>query len=125
MRGISLALAIFCLAVAESRFQQFDRQWTEEDARQNCTTKCADECEYCKDPKYCNEDQFKCGEKAPEVGPDCPPDDVCVPSGCECKKIIVFGAILSLLKRILSAHVTQMIYQNSSPIFRSTNRNRR
>ena len=88
MRGISLALAIFCLAVAESRFQQFDRQWTEEDARQNCTTKCADECEYCKDPKYCNEDQFKCGEKAPEVGPDCPPDDVCVPSGCECKKIL-------------------------------------
>ena len=88
MRAITLALAIFCLSVVESRYQEFDRQWTAEDARQNCSTKCADECEYCKDPKYCNEDQFKCGEQAPEGGPDCPPDDICVPSGCECKKVI-------------------------------------
>ena len=88
MRGIVWALAIFCLTLAESRYQEFDRQWNAEDARQNCTTRCADECEYCKDPKYCNEDQFKCGEKTPEVGPDCPPDDICVPSGCECKKFI-------------------------------------
>ena len=105
MKVIVVAIALLCLTVVESRYHmsrhvEFDRQWTAEDARQNCTTKCADECEYCKDPKYCTEDQFKCGEKAPEVGPDCPPDDVCVPSGCECKNIFIYGVCYKMIPRI-------------------------
>ena len=90
MWGIALALAILGLTVAESRYQKLDRQWTDEDTQQNCTTKCAEECKHCNEPKYCTEDQFKCGEKAPEVGPDCPPDDICVPSTCDCKNMILY-----------------------------------
>ena len=107
MKVIVVAIALSCLTIVESRYHmsrhvEFDRQWTAEDARQNCTTKCADECEYCKDPKYCTEDQFKCGEKAPEVGPDCPPDDVCVPSGCECKNVCTYGVCYKMIPRIYS-----------------------
>ena len=84
MRSIILALAIFSLCV-ECRLSPQERQWTPEDARQNCTEKCKDECEYCVTPTTCSEDEYKCGEHPPEIGPDCPPSEVCVPAGCECK----------------------------------------
>ena len=87
MKEIILALAIFSICV-ECRFSVQERQWNATDARQNCTEKCAIECEYCKDPDTCNEHEFKCGSEPPEVGPDCPPNEICVPSGCECKSFI-------------------------------------
>ena len=62
-----------------------ERQWLPEDARTNCSSKCNEECFACTLPKKCNDNQIKCGEKSPEVHPDCPPDEICVPIGCNCK----------------------------------------
>ena len=51
---------------------------------QNCTNRCEDHC-ICKVPNKCSEDETKCGEAPPENHPDCPPDEICVPSECNCK----------------------------------------
>ena len=69
------------------RFDSYDRQWSPDDARQNCTLRCEDECIYCKDhpPNVCSDDEKKCGEEPPEDYPDCPPDEICVPDDCLCK----------------------------------------
>ena len=89
MKGIILALAIFSICV-ESRISVEERQWDANDARQdNCTEICENECQYCKHPETCGEDEFKCGEEAPEVGPDCPANEICVPSDCECKSSMI------------------------------------
>ena len=85
MRNIILALALFAACV-ECRLSAQDRQWNTEDVRVfNCTDICEKECEYCETPTTCSDDESKCGEEPPVLGPDCPPSEVCVPSGCECK----------------------------------------
>ena len=72
-----------------------NRQWQEGDNRQNCTEVCSDECVACKDPVLCDEEtELKCGETPQdndiyELVVKCPPNDVCIPKGCECKLSIV------------------------------------
>ena len=84
MIRIVLSLVFFTVHV-ESRLSVIDRQWNQEDARENCTNKCQIECVQCLEPATCTEDQTKCGEKNQIVGPDCQKDSICVPSDCECK----------------------------------------
>ena len=88
MKGFILALVLFSTFV-DCRFSAQERQWNSDDARQNvtddCFNKCNKTCDYCILPEKCNEHEFKCGEEPPEVGPDCPANEICVPSGCECK----------------------------------------
>ena len=74
--------------LAIGRFAPKERQWNPEDARQNCTNRCEDHC-ICKVPNKCSEDETKCGEAPPENHPDCPPDEICVPSDCNCKSILL------------------------------------
>ena len=67
------------------RFAPEEREWHADDARENCTELCTDYCIPCTEPDTCNEDEIKCGEKAPENHEDCPPDETCVASNCICK----------------------------------------
>ena len=75
----------FCETASE------DRQWQEGDNRQNCTTVCSDECTECDEPSLCDpETEIKCGETPQnndiyELVVNCPPNDVCIDIGCECK----------------------------------------
>jgi len=73
---------------APGYYPYLDRQWNTDDARQNCTLKCKDECVQCEQPKKCHTGQEKCGEKPPEMHPDCPSDDICAPMGCICKFLV-------------------------------------
>ena len=61
-----------------------DRQWNEEDARQNCTLICTKSCENCTKPITCGELEDKCPGNT-DVHDDCPADENCVPAGCQCK----------------------------------------
>ena len=70
--------------LAIGRFTPNERQWSPDDARQNCTRKCEESC-ICTVPTTCNDNEIKCGEAPPEEHPDCPPDDICVPADCACK----------------------------------------
>ena len=82
----SFVLVIFMhLAIEGYAFK--DRQWQADDARQNCTVKCKDECIQCIKPQKCNVGEIKCGETPPDdrLHPDCPPDELCVPTSCNCK----------------------------------------
>ena len=78
------------------------RQWQEGDNRQNCTEVCTDECDYCKEPQLCDEEtELKCGETPQnhdiyDLVVNCPPNDVCIPKGCECK--YCFGNILRIVE---------------------------
>jgi len=83
MRNLFVLVIFIHLVMEGYSFQ--DRQWGADDPRQNCTVKCKDECTQCIQPKICNVEEVKCGEKAPEMHPDCPPDEICVPTGCICK----------------------------------------
>ena len=83
-RSIILAILV---SFAFGRFAPKERQWNPEDARQNCTNRCEDHC-ICKIPKKCSDDETKCGEAPPENHPDCPPDEICVPTECACKSLI-------------------------------------
>ena len=80
---------VFCRSTIE------DRQWKEEDLRQNCTTSCSDECTSCTNPVFCDaETEIKCGSKPQqndiyELVINCPENDVCIPKGCECKIILL------------------------------------
>ena len=70
------------------RFAPKERQWSEEDARQNCTSKCEDYC-ICNVPIKCSDDEIKCGEAPPDDHLDCPPDEICVPTNCACELIVL------------------------------------
>ena len=76
---------VFCRTASE------DRQWQDGDNRQNCTTVCSDECTECDEPSLCDpETEIKCGETPQnndiyELVVNCPPNDVCIDKGCECK----------------------------------------
>ena len=83
MKTIFLLIIVIHLAIG--RYTFIDRQFEDGDARQNCTEKCTEECEQCNVPKTCGASELKCGELPPEVHPDCPPDETCVPIGCICK----------------------------------------
>ena len=69
----------------------YNRQWQDGDNRENCTEVCSDECISCTEPELCNpETEIKCGETPQdhdiyELVVNCPPNDVCIPKGCECK----------------------------------------
>jgi hypothetical protein len=67
------------------RFTLDERQWAEGDAREHCITTCHDDCEYCEEPTHCTVTEDKCGEEPPKVHPNCSPDEVCVPAGCDCR----------------------------------------
>ena len=88
MKGLILALVLFFSGV-DCRFSVQERQWNADDARQNvtddCFNKCNKTCEYCKVTETCTEYEVKCGEEPPEVGPDCPANEICIPAGCECR----------------------------------------
>ena len=90
MKRIIWLVAIFAVC-AESRFSISisDRQWLPSDARQNCTDRCEIECTTCLTPNVCTSDETKCGEHPPDIGPDCPPDEICVPKPCLCKRYII------------------------------------
>ena len=95
-----------CLRLSVCRFALEDRQWTENDNRQNCTNICNDECQYCTEPKVCSYEQFKCGVKYHEddvhgVMYDCAPDEVCIPAGCFCKNIFSGHLFKKKLNRYL------------------------
>ena len=84
-RFFAFAILTHCVIC---RFAPEERDWHPDDARvntDNCTETCIKECEPCKVPEKCSEDEIKCGEKSPENHPDCPPDEICVPSNCKCK----------------------------------------
>ena len=69
----------------------YNRQWQDGDNRENCTEVYSDECISCTEPELCNpETEIKCGETPQdndiyELVVNCPPNDVCIPKGCECK----------------------------------------
>ena len=82
-----LRLSLFLLLLGsfvQCRFAPEERQWEDGDNRQNCTQNCIDECTHC-NPSKCSENEDYCGTTPSEIGPDCLPDEVCVPSGCTCK----------------------------------------
>ena len=87
MLGRFIILAIFVHATI-GRFAPKERQWSPEDARQNCTNKCEDHC-ICNVPIKCSETEIKCGEAPPEDYLDCPPDEICVPEKCACELIVL------------------------------------
>ena len=62
-----------------------DRQWDDGEVSSFCAQICDEECTFCTTPKKCTEGQTKCGEEPPKEHPDCPPDEICVPKGCNCK----------------------------------------
>ena len=61
-----------------------DRQWADGDIAGFCKKVCNEECTMCTEPKKCSEAQTKCGEEPPKEHPDCYPDEICVPKGCNC-----------------------------------------
>ena len=83
MQRFTLVLILFG-SLVQCRFTPGDRQWEEEDNRQHCIEKCDKDCEYC-NPRKCSESEDNCGTVASEIHPNCPPHEVCVPSGCQCK----------------------------------------
>ena len=90
-----LILAI-SLRLCVCRFAVQERQWTENDNRENCTNICEDTCRYCPDPKVCNDEQLKCGETyhvddVHGIMYDCMPDEICIPEGCLCKEDILMN----------------------------------
>ena len=89
MKVVIWLVAIFALCT-ESRYSALDRQWLPEDARQNCTINCYEECTECLPYTTCDlENENYCGDHPPEIGPDCPPSEVCVPKPCSCKLDII------------------------------------
>ena len=82
---------VLLLPLVFSETASEDRQWQEGDNRQNCTTVCSDECTECDEPSLCDpETEIKCGETPQnndiyELVVNCPPNDVCIDIGCECK----------------------------------------
>ena len=85
-RLFTLAILTHCVI---GRFTPNERQWNPEDAKQNCTLKCEDECIYCEEPNKCSDSEKKCGEEPPEKHPDCPPDEICIPDECLCKSFLL------------------------------------
>ena len=62
-----------------------ERQWEDGDARQNCTRICTQSCQNCTEPITCSNLEHKCPQDESEITNDCPPNDVCVPIGCQCR----------------------------------------
>ena len=72
------------LPCVSSRATPDDRQWTDTDARQNCTRICTKSCDNCTEPIVCNDLEVKCPDNDDNVHNDCPRDEICVPAGCQC-----------------------------------------
>ena len=66
------------------------------EAKQICETTCQQYCPNCTEPVRCDDTQTKCGVKPidPKMS-QCPTDDICVPSHCECKYIMFETYLLS------------------------------
>lgn len=79
-----IVLTICLISVQSQTNLEYDRQWVEEDVTQFCERVCNEECTACTAPKRCSEGQTKCGEEPPKEHPDCYPEDICVPKGCNC-----------------------------------------
>ena len=76
---------ITCIFYVKSQTKQNDeRQWADGDITGFCKKVCNEECTQCTEPKKCSEGQTKCGEEPPKEHPDCYPDEICVPKGCNC-----------------------------------------
>ena len=76
---------ITCVFSVKSQTNQNDeRQWADGDITGFCKRVCNEECTMCTEPKKCSEGQTKCGEEPPKEHPDCYPDEICVPKGCNC-----------------------------------------
>ena len=87
----------------------FDRQWQEDDARQNCTRICTQSCQNCTEPSTCSDLEHKCPQDESEITNDCPPDDICVPIGCQCRlfsKLLMKKSMISrtMIRMKISTH---------------------
>ena len=80
----NLFVLTLLLHVVFCRFTPDERQWNDDDARQNCTEICNTSCN-CTEPITCSDSEDKCPDENSDVHNDCPSDDVCVPTGCQCE----------------------------------------
>ena len=88
-RTQSVILTICLLGFISQAKSEEVRQWPAEDSITNytkafCSRVCNEECVECTTPIKCSEGQTKCGEASPKDHPDCYPDEICVPKGCNC-----------------------------------------
>ena len=89
MRKI-IFIVVFFTYNGLSQLLILERQWEVGDKRENCTKICAHSCQNCTEPIKCSDDEHKCLHDESEVTNDCPPDDVCVPIGCQCRSYVIF-----------------------------------
>ena len=80
----SVVFTTCLLAVITQTKPEDERQWAEADKKEFCSRVCNEECVECTKPIKCSEGQTKCGEEPPKEHPDCYPDEICVPKGCNC-----------------------------------------